>query len=81
MDPSRRDRVVAQRRLDPEPEAPTVVSPPEIAPDPPAVVPPHPPLPAGPPPPSNEGLVERQLAWLKERARFERRSTDPGSAP
>lgn len=69
-------RVVTQHQLEDGPPAETA-SP---------ALPPEPPTPlasserAPPPAPSNRGLIDRQMRWLKERARFEsKRPDDEGS--
>jgi hypothetical protein len=64
-------RGVKQRHLEVEPPRP----PPSEPPVPPPEEPPRP-APAQPPadrpiPPSNRGLLERQLRWHRERAKFE----------
>ena len=82
-------RLVSQRHfeVEPPPTPPISPAPPASSPPPPnaptespAAAPPSPP---GPPPrvdPSNRGLLERQLKWLRERAKFEsRRPSEEGS--
>ena len=70
-------RLVTQRHLEVEP----VPSEPPSAPEePPHPSPPMRPVDSVPGPPSNRGLLERQLRWFRERARFEsRRQDDDGS--
>jgi len=87
MERGRSGRVVGQRRLDPE-----LLEPSEAAPAPDPIEPAPPPL-ARPAPirppidrsvPSGLALRERQMAWLKERARFEEkaaRSEPPAEPP
>jgi hypothetical protein len=69
-------RLVTQRQL--EVEAPRPVSPPPT--EDPAPAPPGAPAAPIPAEPSNRRLLERQLRWFRERARFEsRRPDDEGS--
>ena len=71
MEERRGARIVTQRHLEVEP-AP---APPASPPSPPPESPPAPPSPARSPSqplePSGAGLIERQLRWYRERAKFE----------
>jgi len=74
MEERRGARSLMQRRFDVDPETP----PPPAPAEPPVETPPSPPTPppaAAVPPraPSGDSLRERQLRWLKERAKFEAR--------
>ena len=64
-------RLVTQRKLEAEPTTEPSAGPPPAPPGPPEAS--HPPArPANEPvPPSNRGLLDRQLRWHRERARFE----------
>jgi hypothetical protein len=69
-------RLVTQRHLEVAPGA--AESPPD--PEPPSPSPPPSPGTSAPVGPSNRLLLERQLRWLRERAKFEsRRPDDEGS--
>ncbi len=71
MEDRRGARVVTQRHLEVEPTR----EPPPTEPPPPPEAPPRAPAPSRPPeepiPPSNRGLLDRQLRWHRERAKFE----------
>lgn len=71
MEERRGARVMTQRRLEVEP----VLEPSLPEPTAPSGPSPRAPAPSRPPdepiPPSNRGLLERQLRWHRERAKFE----------
>jgi hypothetical protein len=69
-------RLVTQRQLEVEPRPPDAGSPPVL----PAPPPPPSPPPSLPRVPSNRDLLERQIRWLRERAKFEsKRPEDEGT--
>ena len=71
MEERRGARIVTQRHLQvepvPEPSAPSPAPPPEPSPRAGPSLPPA----DAPVAPSNQGLLERQLRWNRERAKFE----------
>jgi len=80
MEGGRGAGLMTQRRLEvePPPLAPAGSPSPDPPPSPPAA--PSPVRPADRPvPPSNEGLLERQLRWQRERARFEEAHPNEGT--
>jgi hypothetical protein len=83
VEPGRGRRVVGQRRLDPDPEPrptpPETSAGPEPLAEEKATRAPLAPVPKPPidwSVPSGDALRARQLAWLKERARFEARTEE-----
>jgi hypothetical protein len=74
-----RARGVSQHRLDDESPAPDARPEPVRTPRPPTPVPPQEPLP--PLEPSDVALRARQMAWFRERRRFEDRAAAPPAEP
>jgi len=74
MEEHRGPRLVMQRQLEVEPKAPASPSTGEASPEPPSGPASEPTVEAPTAgPPSNQALLERQLRWYRERAKFESR--------